>query len=80
MRSTLVAWVQILGTDLHHLSSHAVAAAHIQNRGRLVQMLAQSESSSPKKKKKKKTRENLWDVVLGKDFLDMTQKAQPYIG
>ena len=36
------------------LISHVVAAPHIQNRGRLVQMLAQGQSSSPKKRKKKK--------------------------
>ena len=28
-----------LGMDLHTLISHAVAASHIQNRGRLAQML-----------------------------------------
>ena len=33
------------------LVSHAVAATHRQNRGRLAQMLAQGEASSPKKKK-----------------------------
>ena len=43
--------VWILGGDLHYLSSHAVAATHLQNRGRLAQVLAQSKSSSPKKKK-----------------------------
>ena len=32
-------------------SSHAVAASHIQNRGRLAQMLAQGQSSSSKKRK-----------------------------
>ena len=31
-------------------SGHAVVATHIQNRGRLAQMLAQGESSSGKKK------------------------------
>ena len=41
--------VQILGVDLHHSSSHAVAVTHILNRGRLAQMLAQGKSSSPKK-------------------------------
>ena len=34
------AWTQ------HHSSSHTVAASHIQNRGRLAQMLAQGQSSS----------------------------------
>ena len=29
-------WVQIPGVDLHHSSSHAVVASHIQNRGRLA--------------------------------------------
>ena len=33
-------------------SSHTVAATHIQNTGRLAQMLAQSKSSSAKKRKK----------------------------
>ena len=33
------------------ISSHAVAATHIQNRGRLAQTLAQGESSSSKEKK-----------------------------
>ena len=33
------------------LGSHAVAATHIQNRGRLAQMLAQGKSSSNKKRK-----------------------------
>ena len=37
-----------------HSSGHAVAASHIQNRGRLAQLLAQGPSSSSKKKKKKK--------------------------
>ena len=29
----------------HHSSGHAVAASHIQNRGRLTQILAQGQSS-----------------------------------
>ena len=34
-------WVWILGVDLHIAwSNHAVAASHIQNRGRLAQLLA----------------------------------------
>ena len=37
----------------HSSSSHAVAASHIQNRGRLAQMLGQSQSSSPKNKSKR---------------------------
>ena len=37
------------------LISHAVAASHIQNRGRLAQMLVQSEPSSPKNKTKQTT-------------------------
>ena len=37
----------------HCSSSHAVAASHIQNIGRLVQILAQGQSSSPKRKRKK---------------------------
>ena len=36
------------------IGSHAVAVTHIQNRGRLAQMLAQGKSSSGKIKKKKK--------------------------
>ena len=44
-----------LGSDpgcglAHHSSSHAVAASHIQNRGRLAQMLAQGQSFSTKNK------------------------------
>ena len=46
------ALVQILGADLWHSSSHAVAATHIQNRGTLAQMLAQGQSSPQKNKKK----------------------------
>ena len=42
-----------MGLDPGHrpipLISHAMAATHIQNRGRLAQMLAQGESSSAKK-------------------------------
>ena len=33
------------------IGSHAMATTHIQNRGRLAQMLAQGKSSSGKKKK-----------------------------
>ena len=33
------------------LSSRAVAASHIQNRGRLAQMLAQRQTSSDKKRR-----------------------------
>ena len=36
------------------LISHAVEASHIQSRGRLAQMLAQSKSSSAKKKRERK--------------------------
>ena len=36
------------------ISGHGVAATHVQNRGRLAQILAQSESSSPKRNKRKK--------------------------
>ena len=36
------------------VSGHAVAATHIQNRGRLAQMLAQGDSSSAQKIKIKK--------------------------
>ena len=44
--------VQIPGADLHTTpSSHAVVASHLQNRGRLAQMLAQGQSSSSKKRK-----------------------------
>ena len=42
-------WAWIPGEDLHHSSSHAVASTHIQNRGRLEEMLAQGQSSSAKK-------------------------------
>ena len=37
--------VQIPGTDLHHSSSCAAAAFHLQNRGRWAQMLARGKSS-----------------------------------
>ena len=49
--SGLGSQVWILDADLHHLSSHAVAVTHIQNKRRLAQMLAQSKFSSPPKKK-----------------------------
>ena len=39
---------------VHCSSSHAVAASHIQNGGRLAQMLAHGQSSSQKKKSRKK--------------------------
>ena len=39
--STLAAQVRIPDADLHHSSSHAVAATHIQSGGGLAQMLAQ---------------------------------------
>ena len=35
------------------VGSHAMAATHIQNRGRVTQMLAQAKSSSGKKRMKK---------------------------
>ena len=49
-------WPRVQRLDLRHgptqcSSDHAVAASHIQIRGRLAQMLAQGQSSSPKKKK-----------------------------
>ena len=46
--------VQIPGTDLQtrHPCHRTVAASHIQNRGRLAQMLAQRQSSSLMKRKK----------------------------
>ena len=44
----------------HHSTSHAVVASHIQNRGRLAQMLAQGQSSSPRRKKINILRINLW--------------------
>ena len=37
----------------HYLSNHAVVASHMQNRGRLAQMLAQEQSSSPERKQNK---------------------------
>ena len=40
----------ILGTHLHQPSSHAVVVTHIQNRGKLAQMLAQGKSSSSKRR------------------------------
>lgn len=43
--------VRITGVDLHCLSSHAVVASHIQNRGRLGQALAQRQSSSSQKRR-----------------------------
>ena len=52
--SASVAWgsqVQISGMDLHTTRHHAVAASHIQNRGRLAQMLAQGQSSISLKQK-----------------------------
>ena len=50
--SASAALVVFLGADPSALiGNHAVAAAHIQNRGRLVQLLAQSTSSLSKKRK-----------------------------
>ena len=53
--SALVAWhlqVRIPDADLRPTcKSHTVAASHLQNRGRLVQMLAQWQSSLAEKKK-----------------------------
>ena len=43
--------VRIPGTELHHSSSHAVQASCIQNRGILVQMLAQGHYSLSKRRK-----------------------------
>ena len=43
--------VWVPGLDLHHWSSHAVVVSHMQNKGRLEQMLAQGQSSSSKKRK-----------------------------
>ena len=43
--------VQILSPDLALLVSHAVAASHIRNRGRLAQMLPHEQSPSSKKRK-----------------------------
>ena len=51
-------WPRVCGlgswvwTYIHHSSSHAEAASHTQNRGRLAQMLAQRQSSSPKTNKR----------------------------
>ena len=39
----------------HHSSSLTLAASHMQNRGRLAQVLAQQQSSSRKKKERKNT-------------------------
>ena len=51
---TLLWQPSLEGSDPGHrptpLISHAVAMTHIQNRGRLVQMLAQGKSSKGKKK------------------------------
>ena len=53
VHSGLAAQVQYLGLDLHHSSGdHAVAVFHIQNGGRLAQMLAPGASSSKKKEQK----------------------------
>ena len=70
--------VQILGTDIHRSSSHAVAASHIQNRGRWLQMLGQGHSSSSKKEKK----EAGWQHVLaqGQSSLPNKQKVRNETG
>ena len=39
--------------------THTVVVSHVQNTGRLAQMLAQGQSSSPKKRKKKKLTEKI---------------------
>ena len=59
-------WVQILGADLHHSSSYAVVSTHIQNSGRLAQMLAQGKSSSSKKIKKRGDWQSM--LVQGQSF------------
>ena len=51
----LLQWPVLCGSDsrhrhTHRSSSHAVVASHIQNKGRVAQMLAQGQSSSSKKK------------------------------
>ena len=57
------------------ITGHAMVGTHIQDRGRLAQMLAQGESSLPKKKKKKKEEEEerIWGKyslqnVLAKEY------------
>ena len=64
MRSTLV------GSDprhgpMHHSSSHAVAASHIQNARKSAQMLAQGHSSS-RKRGRLATDISLWPIFLTK--------------
>ena len=60
------------GSDLghrstHHSSSHAVAAFHIQNRGRWAQMLAQGQFSSSKKKRGMLAKDvSSWPIFLTK--------------
>ena len=50
-------WIWIVGVDLRRSSSHTVVASHIQNIGRLAQMLAQGQSSSPKKQRRSEEEE-----------------------
>ena len=48
----------------HCSSSHAVAASHIQNRGRLAQMLTQGQSFSLNKQTKKTSSQNLKSLSI----------------
>ena len=50
----------------HHSSSRAVEATHIQNRGRLAQMLAQGQPSSSKKRGEKswERKRKLWYLQI----------------
>ena len=50
----------------HYLSSYAVAVSHIQNRGRLAQMLAQGQSSSRKKNPKKNKKEETTQMSINR--------------
>ena len=54
VKRALLQWTRVHGFGSQAwtytpLISHAVAVSHIQNRGRLAQMLAQGQSSSSKK-------------------------------
>ena len=67
--------VQIPGADLHHPSIHAVVASHMQNRGRLAQLLAQGQSLSPKKEKKKEKPLSSRIHLKVKSYVDATWKG-----
>ena len=70
----------VSGMDLHNCSSsHAVATPHIQNRGRLAQMLAQDYLPHQKKKKKEKEKCMLWIELRSSKIHMLKSKIQMWL-